>query len=325
MTEPKPATRQIHLVVEPSDEGLRLDKYLSKKIQSISRTRLKALVKEGLVTVNGVSCLIPKQRVVTGQEVSVTVPEPEPDQVIATAMDLEILFEDEHLIAINKPPGMVVHPGAGNTKATLVHGVLHHCKGLSVIGGKIRPGVVHRLDKDTSGVIVMAKNDVAHLRLSELFKDRRVKKHYLAIISGHLPDRQGIVDKAIGRHPVRRTKMAIDEKRGRSALTKFWVERDLLAAQLVRIRIFTGRTHQIRVHMAHLGHPILGDATYGGPKVLRAGPEGKEVTVPRQMLHAANLEMVHPVLKNKIYLEAPLPKDMMEILKMLSGDLKSKK
>ncbi len=319
MTEPKPATRQIHLLVEPTDEGLRLDKYLSQKIPNISRTRLKALIKDGLVTINGVSRLVPKQKVVAGQEIYVTVPEPEPDQVMATAMDLEILYEDEHLIAINKPSGMVVHPGAGNPKATLVHGVLHHCKGLSGIGGKIRPGVVHRLDKDTSGVIVMAKNDVAHQRLSALFKDRQVKKHYLAIVSGRLPDRQGIVDKAIGRHPVRRTKMAIDEKRGRTALTKFWVERDLLAAQLVRIRIFTGRTHQIRVHMAHLGHPILGDATYGGPKVLRTNCEDKEITIPRQMLHAASLEMMHPVLKNNIYLEAPLPKDMMEILEMLSG------
>jgi len=307
----------VELRVDPSGEGIRLDKYLSKNIPDISRTRLKDLIKEGFVLLDGTVCTLPKHKVKAGQLLSLTLPKPTPLELIPQRMDIETIFEDEHIVVVNKPPNLVVHPGAGNTERTLVHGLLHQCTNLSGIGGKIRPGIVHRLDKDTSGVMVVAKSDEAHSSLTKLFKARAVKKVYLALVHGQFSDKQGLVDLPIGRHPVKRTKMAVDQDKGRNALTHFKVKKDLQGAQLLEIRLFTGRTHQIRVHMAYMKHPILGDKTYGGPSYFLL-ESGEKLIFPRQMLHAWRLEMFHPVLKDrKLSFEAPVPPDMVHVIKRL--------
>jgi len=310
--------QHIELHVDSSCHGVRLDKFLSKNISELSRTRLKELIKQGLVLLDDTPCSLPKHKVKAGQSIRVTLPKPTPLEVLPKKMKLEIIFEDEHIVVVNKPAGLVVHPGAGNLDNTLVHGLLHHCTNLSGIGGKIRPGIVHRLDKDTSGVMVVAKNDTAHQTLSQLFKERKVEKTYLALIKGKLSDRQGLLELPIARHPIKRTKMTVDKRRGRWALTRFQVKRDLFGAQLVQIRLLTGRTHQIRVHMSYLGHPLLGDIIYGGPKLLQL-ENGYKMEFRRQMLHSWKLAMPHPLHQNKkLSFEAPIPQDMAEAIKKLN-------
>ncbi len=303
--------------ISPEETGDRLDKILARKIPDISRTRLKAMIKRGLVSLDGEVCLLPRQKLREHQTIAVTIPKPAPIDIKPVPMDINILFEDEHVVVIDKPAGLVVHPGAGNHDNTLVHGLLHHCSNLSGIGGKIRPGIVHRIDKDTSGIMIVAKNDAAHQALANIFRRRKVKKTYIAITSGYLPDMEGIVDLPIGRHTAKRTIMAVDSNRGRQALSQFHVDRDLFSAQIVRIRIHTGRTHQIRVHMSYLGHPILGDAPYGGKRTVRT-PSGDKVMIPRQMLHAHRLELVHPMEADRcLNLSAPMPEDMKKVINML--------
>ncbi len=310
--------KSFRLTVEPDFSGTRLDKFLANKIPHISRTRLKDLITSGNVQVDGKVWLQPKSKVKPNQAVEVTLPPPTPLELQPSKMDLHILYEDGDLVAINKPAGMVVHPGAGNQENTLVHGLLHHCDNLSGIGGKIRPGIVHRLDKDTSGVIIVAKNDLAHQALTALFKERKIKKTYVAIISGQFTDAQGLIELPIGRHPVKRTKMAVDENRGRSAITKFKVKKNLFASQVLEVRLITGRTHQIRVHMAHLGHPLLGDKTYGGPSTIQL-PGKAQLEIPRQMLHSAHMELIHPLRDDFVLkLSAPLPHDMRQVMERLA-------
>ena len=225
-------------------------------------------------------------------------------------MPLRLLFEDEDLLVIDKPAGLVVHPGAGNQTHTLVNALLHHCTILSGIGGKQRPGIVHRLDKQTSGAMVVAKNDAAHQELSRQFADREITKIYLALVTGTLRRPHGRIDAAIGRHPIHRKKMAVNPERGRTARTDYRVLDSGGGVSLVECTLHSGRTHQIRVHMHHLGHPVLGDSLYG---------RNRQVTAPRQMLHAWKLGFTHPRTNERMLFEAPPPDDFRELQERIPG------
>ena len=302
-------------IIEAVEDGKRLDKFLSEKLNFISRTRIKTLIQDGYVSIDGEKYLLPKKKVKRGQHIHILIPPPEPLDIESEDIPLTVSYEDEYILVINKPPGLVIHPGAGKTNGTLVHGLLNICKDLSGIGGKLRPGIVHRLDKDTSGLVIIAKRDEVHLTLSNMFKERKLSKRYLAIIKGHIQDREGVVDLPIGRHPIKRTKMAVNFKNGKDAITRFKVRENLINSDLLEIKLVTGRTHQIRVHLSHLGHPILGDQTYGGPKILNLNSEAIEIK--RQMLHAFSISFKHPVLDKRIDLTAPMPEDMREIYEKL--------
>jgi len=286
-------------LVPPEVAGLRLDHFLAARLPHLSRSRLQALIKEGHIRVEGEPAK-PGEKLRPGK--LITVHEPEATPVTGTdpeAIALDILYEDDDLLVLNKAAGMVVHPAAGNPTGTLVNALLHHCPTLSGIGGEQRPGIVHRLDKETSGCLVVAKNDLAHQGLSRQFAGRTILKVYLALASGHFAKKSGTVEAEIARHPVHRKKMAVVESgRGRASTTDYRVLRELSGASLVECTLHTGRTHQIRVHLKHLGHPLLGDVLYGR----RAG-------YPRQMLHAWKLGFTHPRTGQRMEFEAPIPQD----------------
>jgi len=285
--------------VEPPNSGARLDHFLASNVPGLSRSRLQDLIKQGHVKLNGVKAK-PGARLRAGD--SIVLREPPPVAAIAEAEDiaLRVLFEDEELIVIDKPPGLVVHPAAGHQAGTLVNALLHHCPTLSGIGGEQRPGIVHRLDKETSGCLVAAKSDSAHQALARQFAGREVTKIYLALAAGRFARRTGIIEAPVGRHPAQRKKMAI-VVRGRPARTDYRVLAEIEGGALVECILHTGRTHQIRVHLKHLGHPVLGDAVYG-----RRG------VYPRQMLHAWRLGFAHPRTGERLTFESPLPDDFRE-------------
>lgn len=294
----------------------RLDRFLASKETGLSRARIQSLIREGKVLVGGRPAKA-AQRLKSGDSVSITIPQAVPWRIEAEPVPFDVLYEDSRIIVINKPPGVVVHPGAGHLRGTLVQGVLARCGGLSVIGGVERPGIVHRLDKDTSGVMVMAKDDETHMALSRQFKEGLVRKQYLAFVHGLVPEKGGRVDLPIGRNPIRRTEMAVVKEGGRAALT-IWraVRRFNPGFSLVSAVIKTGRTHQIRVHLSHIGHPVVGDATYGHRRNreadLKAWKEGNLPKVSRQLLHSALLGITHGGAYMEF--EAPMPEDMKEFL-----------
>ena len=288
--------------------GLRLDRFLALELPEFSRSRLQALITGGCVKLNGA---VPRTRelVKTGDVVQLEVPALEKIEAAPEAIPFPILFEDEDLIVLDKPAGMVVHPGAGNTAGTLVNALLHHCPTLSGIGGKERPGIVHRLDKETSGCLVVAKNDATHRELSKQFAARTLKKIYLALVAGQLKKPAGTIDAPIGRHPVHRQRMSISRtSRGRSAMTEYRVARAGVEMSLVECALHSGRTHQIRVHLHHLGNPVLGDKLYAA-KTAKG--------FPRQMLHAWRLGFTHPRTGKWMEFEAPLPEDFRAVLDAL--------
>jgi 23S rRNA pseudouridine1911/1915/1917 synthase len=288
------------IVVAPFDAGQRLDLFLAAQIDRLSRARIQTLIRSGHILLNGSICR-PRQIIRAGDEVVVSEPQPEPIVLQPEALTVPILFEDEHLLVVNKPAGMTVHPGAGVRSGTLVNALLHQVSNLSGIGGTLRPGVVHRLDKETSGCLVVAKHDLAHLRLSNQFSERKVQKFYLALCAGKFTKFAGEIIKPIGRHPVQRQKMAVVD-RGRPAQTKFQVLQETSRWTLVLCQIYTGRTHQIRVHLHSIGHPVLGDKVYGKS----SGEYG------RQMLHAWRLGFFHPMANNWLEFEAGLPDDFLQ-------------
>lgn len=291
-----------------SKEGaqLRLDRFLARQLPDYSRSRLQQLIRTGFVRLNGATTR-PRQLVRSGDKVELTEPPLEKIESQPEPIPLEILFEDNDLIVINKPAGLVVHPGAGHRQHTLVNALLSHCTTLSGIGGKERPGIVHRLDKETSGCLVVAKNDEAHRELSRQFAERVVEKTYLALVAGKLRKRAGVIEEKIGRHPVHRQRMSVSSSRGRPAKTEYRVVRSGNQASLVECRLHSGRTHQVRVHLHHLGHPVLGDKVYA----TRAAKD-----FPRQMLHAWKLGFRHPGTGDWKSLEAPLPDDFATAVKM---------
>lgn len=299
------------MIVKTVEEpGNRLDAWLAEAQPAHSRARWQALIKEGLVTVND-AAVKPNLKLRTGDRVQWTIPEPVSSEVLPEDIPLNILYEDQYIIVINKPADLVVHPAAGNADGTLVNALLHHCRDLAGIGGEKRPGIVHRLDKDTSGVMVVAKTEQAMTELARQFKARETEKEYMAIVRGVPSPPAGRIETTIGRHLIHRKKMAVNMKHGRSAVSNYTVIEKLKNAALVRVRIETGRTHQIRVHMAFLKHPILGDKLY-------ARPQPSDPLWPdRQMLHAAKLSFAHPNTHERLCFAPPLPDDMETVLKKL--------
>jgi 23S rRNA pseudouridine1911/1915/1917 synthase len=306
------------------DAGQRLDRVLALHLPELSRTRLKHLIESGNVMENGATLRDPSQRVRNDQNFVVILPQIEDAAPVAQPIALDIRFEDAHLIVIDKPAGMVVHPAPGNLDGTLVNALLAHCgASLSGIGGVRRPGIVHRLDKDTSGLMVVAKTEAAHHALSRDFAARRINRAYTAFVWGVPSVPAGEIAGNIGRSGVNRKKMAVVAVgRGKPAVTRYRVERafNIHAAQL-ECHLATGRTHQIRVHFAHLGHPLIGDPVYGtraGRSVARTGPSGEQVVAfPRQALHARLLGFTHPAEKRPLEFESPLPADLRELARSL--------
>jgi 23S rRNA pseudouridine1911/1915/1917 synthase len=310
--------------VEPCEAGQRLDIFISGRLAHCSRSYAALLIRQGFVQVNGQLCK-PGYRVKFNEFIVTRIPAPAPVDLVAEPLALDILFEDPDLLVINKPAGLVVHPAAGHSTGTLVHGILYHCPDLEGIGAEKRPGIVHRLDKDTSGILVVAKNARAHHDLSRQFKARSIKKHYLALVAGSPETAGGHIDLPVGRHPIERKKMSTRSTRGRDALTLWHVRGRFAGATLLDIELKTGRTHQIRVHCQAMGFPIVGDPVYGWKgafKKITAGNAGRHAAfkgIKRQMLHAYRLGFDHPVDGKALSFEAPLPEDMAELLEQLRG------
>ncbi|WP_245870094.1 RluA family pseudouridine synthase [Teichococcus rhizosphaerae] len=311
----------------PGDAGSRADRFLAGAIGTLSRSRVKALMEAGHVTRDGVPLTDPSEPVRPGALYRVAPPAPLPATPQAQAMPLTILFEDAHLIVLDKPAGLVVHPAPGNQDGTLVNALLAHAGDeLTGIGGERRPGIVHRLDKDTSGVMVVAKSAVAHQALSEAFASRDLERSYLALAWGVPSPARGEVEAPIGRHPADRKRMAVVSRGGKAALTRFATERAWgTACALLRCRLATGRTHQIRVHLAHIDHPLVGDPVYLRriPAAAKALPEAARdalLAFPRQALHAETLGFNHPVTGAPLRFSAPMPSDMKALLTLLDGN-----
>jgi len=300
--------------------GWRLDRALAVAVPTLSRERLKALISSGAVAgPQGNPVRDPAAKAVPGGVYVVAVPEPKPAHNEPQEIPLDILYEDDHLLVVDKPAGLVVHPAAGNLDGTLVNALLHHCAGrLSGIGGVARPGIVHRIDKDTSGLLVVAKTDRAHEGLAAQFAKHSIHRLYYAVVAGLPRPPSGKVDAPLARSSVNRKKMAIvEEGRGKRAVTHYRLVEPLRGASLVECRLETGRTHQVRVHMSSIGHPLLGDPVYG-----RSRPEHKDVlkrlNFDRQALHAAELGFVHPVLNENLSFKSALPSDIQELLRALT-------
>ncbi len=304
------------LTVEKSLPQERLDTYLRTQFPAVSRGAIQRLIEQGHIKVNG-QIVKPTYGPRAGDAVEVYWPEPRSAEAQPEALPLEILYEDKDLLVLNKAPGVVVHPSAGHEEHTLVNALLHHCKGkLSGIGGVLRPGIVHRLDKETSGCLIVAKNDSAHLALSAQFSQRSLEKIYLAILCGRLMRASGDIRAAIGRHPSHRKRMAVTEQAGRDAWTTYRVLEHLDNATLAEALLRTGRTHQIRVHFQHIGFPLLGDLTYGKRPSQRI-TELTGYTAPRVMLHAYRLSFEHPRSLQRMDFEAPIPEDFRQAIAAL--------
>ncbi|MZR32124.1 RluA family pseudouridine synthase [Sneathiella litorea] len=316
----------LQVEVSAADDGTRLDRLLASSLDDLSRNRIKPLIKDGQVSLTDLPVTDPSRRVRAGEVYEVVVPpavesEPEPENI-----PLNILFEDEHLIVINKPAGMVVHPAAGNWSGTLVNALLYHCRdSLSGIGGVKRPGIVHRIDKDTSGVMVAAKSDAAHQGLANLFAAHDIERRYKAIVWGRLYPAAGKIEGNIGRDPHNRKRMAMVTKGGKSAVTHYRLDDNFQdIAGLVTCELETGRTHQIRVHMGHIGHPLIGDPLYTRPRRSRVSSLSDErqkiiLSFNRQALHAETLGFVHPVTDKRLKFEVDFPSDLMELIKAFRG------
>lgn len=297
------------MMVEEEDQNKRIDKYLSERISEVSRSYAQKILEDGLVKVNG---KIVKQnyKVKTDDIVDIEIPEPERLEVKAEAIELDIVYEDDDLLVVNKPQGMVVHPAAGNYTGTLVNALMEHCgSNLSAINGIIRPGIVHRIDKDTSGLLLVAKNNQAHIHLSRQIKEHTLTRKYAAIVYGNIKNDAGTINIPIGRHPTDRKKMSVATRNGREAITHFTVIERFGSYTYIECRLETGRTHQIRVHMSHIGHPIIGDPVYG--------PKKDKFNLKGQALHAKIIGFMHPVTQEYMEFEAEPPAYFDRILEML--------
>lgn len=298
----------LNITVEAEDADKRIDTYLSEKIEGTSRSKVQKLIENGKITVNkkNIKC---NYKIKANDEIRIEIPEPVRLDVAPEDINIEIIYEDEDIAVVNKPQGMVVHPAAGNYSGTLVNALLARCSSLSGINGVIRPGIVHRIDKDTSGVLVIAKNDYAHRNLAEQIKEHSVNRIYVALVEGVIKNNSGTIDMPIGRHPVERKKMAVVDRNGRNAVTHYRVLERYKENTLIEAKLETGRTHQIRVHMAYIGHPLVGDPVYGYKK--------QKYKLNGQALHAMTLGFIHPSTKQYMEFTAPLPEYFMKLLKKI--------
>lgn len=298
--------------VKEKDNENRLDVFASEKIEKFSRSYIKKIIKDGMISVNGEKRK-PNYKLKTGDKLEVLIPEPVEMEVLAEDIYIDIIYEDEHILIVNKPQGMVVHPAQGNYSGTLVNALLWHCTSLSGIGGVKRPGIVHRIDKDTSGLIIVAKSNEAHLRLSNRLKERSIARKYIALTEGKMKMKNGVVDAPIGRQQNDRKKMAVADRGGRYAKTYYKVLEIFDNNTLIEAQLETGRTHQIRVHMAYIGHPIVGDTTYGYKK--------QKIKLDGQLLHSYKLEFFHPITNAYLEFCIPLPDYFEDVLKKLRQKL----
>lgn len=291
-------------------DNMRLDAYISKKNENISRTNIQRLIENGNILVNGEKRKI-SYKVQIGDNISINIPKPKESKIKAEEIPLEIIYEDKDIIVVNKPKGMIVHPANGNLEGTLVNAIMSICKNsLSGIGGEIRPGIVHRLDKDTSGLLIVAKNDLAHINMSNQIKNRQVKKIYIALVRGNIDEEEATINMPIGRSTKDRKKMAV-RKDGKEAITHFKVLKRYSEYTLLEVKIDTGRTHQIRVHLSEIGHPVVGDMVYSNGK--------NEFGIQGQMLHAKSLDFKHPITNKQMHLEAELPDYFKEVINKLNN------
>jgi 23S rRNA pseudouridine1911/1915/1917 synthase len=301
-------------VVTEAEQGSRLDLFLALREADLSRSQIKKAIEEGRVAVNCACRMRPGARLKTGDVVCLIRTPPEEYHLIPEDIPLQVLYEDKSIIVLVKPAGMVVHPAAGNYRGTLVHALQHHCKDLSGIGGVLRPGIVHRLDKDTSGLMVVAKSDQAHESLTGQFKGRVVTKKYKALVYGNIRGEEGVINLPIGRHPSDRKKMSTRSRRGKEAVTRWKVAERFGALTLLDVEIDTGRTHQIRVHLNAIGYPVVGDTVYGNSRRIHAVGDSdiraRLERVTRQILHAATIGFHHPVTGEFMTFSSPLPEDM---------------
>lgn len=287
------------IILDCDTNAARIDSWLSSTLEEYSRSYIQKLCQEGKVSVNGAQ-VKSNYKLKLGDKVIVNVPEAEVLDVLAEEIPLDIVYEDEHIIVINKPKGMVVHPAAGNHTGTLVNALMKHCgESLSDINGVIRPGIVHRIDKDTSGLLVVAKSNQAHEKLSEMLKTHDIKREYIALTEGIIYENSGKIDAPIGRHPVDRKKMSVNLNNGRDAVTHFKVLERFPSATYLELRLETGRTHQIRVHLAYINHPIIGDEVYGRKK--------QKYDIHGQALHAVRLQFEHPITGEDMHFETAVP------------------
>jgi 23S rRNA pseudouridine1911/1915/1917 synthase len=310
------------LTVKADQANLRLDSFLASHLQEISRTRVQHAIQDGDILINQ-RVVKPSYRLRVGDQIEIDLPEPPPFKLIPELIPLNIVYEDADLIVVNKPAGMVVHPGAGIESGTLANALVHHFNLLSAVAGRIRPGIVHRLDKDTSGLLVVAKNDLAHERLSDQFRDRQVFKMYIALVHGRVSKELGEIEERIGRGTHNRTRMAVLKGgAGRPAHTIFEVATRYQQFTLLNVQIKTGRTHQIRVHLAHIGHPVVGDLTYGGGRnnEIRDTETRRAVqSLGRHFLHSARLAINHPRTGERLEFTASLPQELDVLLLKFEG------
>jgi 23S rRNA pseudouridine1911/1915/1917 synthase len=298
------------LTVSPEDNGKRIDQFISDST-GITRSQVQKMIEIGNITISGIP-IKKKHKARQGEIISIKSLQKQSETLIPQNIDLKIVHEDDHLIVIDKSPGLVMYPAAGHAKNTLMNALAHHCDKLATIGGPLRPGVVHRLDKDTSGLVVVALNDGAYYSLQKEFKERTIKREYLAIVHGTFKMSSGEIDAPIGRAVSDRKKMSTKTRHGKEAITYYKVVSAFTDSSIIQIRLATGRTHQIRVHFASQGHPVLGDKTYGRKTHIKIG--NRTLKVPRQMLHAHTLGFTHPATMRNMSFSSPIPEDMKDIL-----------
>jgi 23S rRNA pseudouridine1911/1915/1917 synthase len=315
-------------IVDEEESGERIDSWLAGRIPELSRSRIQKALKGDEVLVGGLPAGKPSRKLRGGEQIEIRFSPPKPIEVLPEDIPLDIVYEDEGLLVVNKAAGMVVHPAPGNETGTLVNALLAHCGDLSGIGGFLRPGIVHRLDARTTGLLVVAKSDEVHIALSRQLAERTVKRVYRALVWGSMPADEGEIDAPVGRSKSDRKKMTVVREGGREAVTYYSVVDTFPPLQYIRLKLGTGRTHQIRVHLVHAGHPVLGDPDYGGRKFKKGNLPKEEADrgaqalslIDRQALHAGELSFIHPLLGKEMTFEAPLPDDFRAVLEMCMGD-----
>jgi 23S rRNA pseudouridine1911/1915/1917 synthase len=320
---------EFEIVVPPGKKKERIDLFLTNHVQNATRTKVQHAIRNGAVLVNG-KRVRSSHQVAPGEVIHIVLPKAPPQDILPEDIPLEILYEDNALLVVNKPAGMVVHPAYGNYTGTLVNALLYHCNSLSALNDATRPGIVHRLDKDTSGLLVVAKTDQAHAQLARQFAHRTIDREYQALVWGVFKERSGIIEAQLGRSKMDRKKMAV-VKEGKMAVTEYAILQQFPYLSLIKLRLRTGRTHQIRVHLAHIHHPVFGDPTYSGRQIAwgpgmpkqKAEVQRLLKVISRQALHAKTIGFIHPMTGKHVTFESPLPEDIAEVLRILQKDRQS--